>query len=91
MYLLLQGIFTKKLSISSHSKTFTGGKPYRCSECLHTFPQLGRMGTRMRNHIRGTPCPKDSLVSSVSDPHRLYADPDPAFLLNADPDPTCRI
>jgi hypothetical protein len=35
--------------------------------------------------------------SSVSDPHRFYADPDPAFLLNADPDPepdpdpTCRI
>jgi hypothetical protein len=30
---------------------------------------------------------------SVSDPHRFYADPDPdpAFLLNADPDPTCRI
>jgi hypothetical protein len=37
------------------------------------------------------------LQSSVSDPHRFYADPDPAFLLNADPDPdldpdpTCRI
>jgi hypothetical protein len=34
-------------------------------------------------------------VSSVSDPHRFYADPDPdsAFLLDADPDPdpTCRI
>jgi hypothetical protein len=38
---------------------------------------------------------------SISDPHRFYADPDPdpAFLLNADPDPdldpdldpTCRI
>jgi hypothetical protein len=33
------------------------------------------------------------VVDSVSDPHRFYADPDPAFLLNADPDPdpTCRI
>jgi hypothetical protein len=33
------------------------------------------------------------LVTSVSDPHRFYADPDPdpAFLLNADPDPTCRM
>jgi hypothetical protein len=31
--------------------------------------------------------------TSVSDPHRFYADPDPAFLLSADPDPdpTCRI
>jgi hypothetical protein len=28
---------------------------------------------------------------SVWDPHRFYADPDPVFLLNADPDPTCRI
>jgi hypothetical protein len=27
------------------------------------------------------------LFFSVSDPHRFYADPDPAFLLNADPDP----
>jgi hypothetical protein len=26
-------------------------------------------------------------LSSVSDPHRLYADPDPAFPMNADPDP----
>jgi hypothetical protein len=26
-------------------------------------------------------------TSSVSDPHSLYADPDPAFLVNADPDP----
>jgi hypothetical protein len=25
--------------------------------------------------------------SSVSDPHWLYADPDPAFKMNADPDP----
>jgi hypothetical protein len=35
------------------------------------------------------------LFIRVSDPHRFYADPDPAFLLNADPDPdpdpTCRI
>jgi hypothetical protein len=35
------------------------------------------------------------IKSIVSDPHRFYADPDPAFLLNADPDldpdPTCRI
>jgi hypothetical protein len=31
------------------------------------------------------------LASSVSDPHRFYADPDPAFLLNADQDPTCEI
>jgi ubiquitin related modifier 1 len=31
------------------------------------------------------------VLISVSDPHRFYADPDPAFLLNADPDPTCRI
>jgi hypothetical protein len=27
------------------------------------------------------------LLISVSDPHTLYADPDPAFLTNADPDP----
>jgi hypothetical protein len=33
----------------------------------------------------------ESVAYSVSDPHRFYADPDPAFLLNADPDPTCRI
>jgi hypothetical protein len=26
-------------------------------------------------------------TSSVTDPHSLYADPDPAFLVNADPDP----
>jgi hypothetical protein len=38
-----------------------------------------------------------SYTTSVSDPHRFYADPDldpdPAFFLNADPDPdpTCRI
>jgi hypothetical protein len=29
---------------------------------------------------------KNVLKSSVSDPHQFYADPDPAFLLNADPD-----
>jgi hypothetical protein len=28
-----------------------------------------------------------SAKTSVSDPHSLYADPDPAFLKNADPDP----
>jgi ribonucleotide monophosphatase NagD (HAD superfamily) len=28
-----------------------------------------------------------SYSSSVSDPHNLYADPDPAFFTNADPDP----
>jgi hypothetical protein len=38
-----------------------------------------------------------TVLCSVSDPHRFYADPDPdpTFLLNADadpdPDPTCRI
>jgi hypothetical protein len=32
-----------------------------------------------------------SIGTSVSDPHLFYADPDPAFLLNADPDPTCKI
>jgi hypothetical protein len=26
-------------------------------------------------------------LNSVSDPHRFYVDPDPAFLMNADPDP----
>jgi hypothetical protein len=30
-------------------------------------------------------------TGNVSDPHRFYADPDPAFLLNADPDSTCII
>jgi hypothetical protein len=34
---------------------------------------------------------RSMVLSSVSDPHRFYADPDldpdPAFLLNADPDP----
>jgi hypothetical protein len=37
--------------------------------------------------------PQHWCYCSVSDPHRFYADPDPAFLLNADPDPdpTCRI
>jgi hypothetical protein len=29
---------------------------------------------------------KNKARTSVSDPHRFYADPDPAFLLNADPD-----
>jgi hypothetical protein len=32
-------------------------------------------------------------VASVSDPHRFYVDPDPAFcwMADPDPDPTCRI
>jgi hypothetical protein len=45
---------------------------------------------RGRENTYGT-----AATTSVSDPHRFYADPDPdpAFLLNADPDPdpTCRI
>jgi hypothetical protein len=28
-----------------------------------------------------------TLLTSVSDPHSFYADPDLAFLTNADPDP----
>jgi PBC domain len=28
-----------------------------------------------------------TVFPSISDPHTLYADPDPAFLTNSDPDP----
>ncbi len=30
----------------------------------------------------------DTLLRSVVDPNKLYADPDPIFLFDADPDPT---
>jgi hypothetical protein len=38
--------------------------------------------------IEGKPTPEAiiSSYSSVSDPHWLYADPGPAFSMNADPD-----
>jgi hypothetical protein len=56
-------------------------------------PTLGKMGRFSDNNPAGFFVKRDKLLSSVSDPHRFYADPDPAFLLNADPDPdpTCRI
>jgi hypothetical protein len=32
----------------------------------------------------------DATVASVSDPHRLFADPDPVFKVNVDPGPVLK-